>query len=152
MHYGLEQMEAEDVAIEVFHYIWEIRKSIKSPAALHSLLFVAVKHRAINVNRNIKNHERIIGEQHKEGDDKFYDYLMEEKMSRLLDEAIEALPPHCRQVVLLLLSGKSISEIAVLLDISNSSVKTYKSRAIEILRGSLQENPFLLGLITFILK
>ena len=36
MHWGLEQMEAEDVVIEVIHHIWEIRAKVKSSAALNT--------------------------------------------------------------------------------------------------------------------
>ncbi len=39
MHYGLEQMEAEDVVIEVMHRIWEKRTEVQSAAALNSLFF-----------------------------------------------------------------------------------------------------------------
>lgn len=148
MRYGLEQMEAEDVVIEVVHHIWEIRKEVKSPAALNTLLYTSVRNRTVNVLRNLRNRERIIGEQgNKDEEDVFYDYLMEEEISRLLDEAINALPPQCRQVVLLLLLGKSTAEIAGEMNVSVNTVKTYKMRAIEILRISLSHHPLLLWMI-----
>lgn len=148
MRYGLEQMEAEDVVIEVVHHIWEIRKEVKSPAALNTLLYTSVRNRTVNVLRNLRNRERIIGEQgNKDEEDVFYDYLMEEEVSRLLDEAINALPPQCRQVVLLLLLGKSVAEIAGEMNVSVNTVKTYKMRAIEILRTSLSHHPLLLWMI-----
>lgn len=148
MRYGLEQMEAEDVVIEVVHHIWEIRKEVKSPAALNTLLYTSVRNRTMNVLRNLRNRERIIGEQgNKDEEDVFYDYLMEEEVSRLLDEAINALPPQCRQVVLLLLLGKSVAEIAGEMNVSVNTVKTYKMRAIEILRVTLSHHPLLLWMI-----
>ncbi|MDE6452556.1 MAG: hypothetical protein K2L23_09830, partial [Odoribacter sp.] len=45
MHYGLEQMEAEDVVIEVIHHIWEIRTKVNSPAALNDMFITAVQNR-----------------------------------------------------------------------------------------------------------
>lgn len=144
MRYGLQQMEAEDIVIEVIHRIWEIRRELKSPAALHSLFFMAVRNRTINVLRNVKKRERIMDHWKKEEDDRFYNYLVEEEVSRLLYEAVENLPGQCRQVVLLLIDGKSMVEIAGQLNISVSSVKTYKSRAIEILKGAFLNRPDLL--------
>lgn len=57
MRYGLEQMEAEDVVIEVIHRIWEIRKEVKSPAALNALFYTSVRNRTVNVVRNLKKPE-----------------------------------------------------------------------------------------------
>lgn len=148
MRYGLEQMEAEDVVIEVVHHIWEIRGEVQSPAALNALLFTSVRNRTINVVRNLKNRERIIGKQDNGSEEEeFCDYLLEEEVSRLLDEAVGVLPPQCRQVVLLLLQGKSTTEIAQEMGVSVNSVKTYKLRAIEMLRSNLAHYPLLLWLV-----
>lgn len=152
MRYGLEQMEAEDVVIEVIHRIWEIRQEIKSPAALNALFYTSVRNRTVNVIRNLKNRERIIGKQEKTEESEFRDHLMEEEVSRVLNEAIEDLPPQCRQVVMLILAGKTMAEIAGQLDISVSSVKTYKSRAIEILKVAFQSYPLLLWWLIFRLE
>ncbi|HBO25820.1 MULTISPECIES: RNA polymerase sigma factor [Culturomica] len=152
MRYGLEQMEAEDVVIEVIHRIWEIRKEVKSPAALNALFYTSVRNRTVNVVRNLKNRKQIIGKQEKPEESEFRDYLMEEEVSRVLNEAIENLPPQCRQVVMLILAGKTMTEIARQLDISVSSVKTYKSRAIEILKTVFQNYPLLLLWLIFRLE
>ena len=53
MRHGLEQMEAEDVVIEMFHHVWQIRQEIESPAALHTLLYTATRNRSLNVLRNL---------------------------------------------------------------------------------------------------
>ena len=153
MRFGLRQMEAEDVVIEVIHHIWEIRREVVSPAALHSLFYTSIRNRTVNVVRNLKNRERIIENQGKaEEEEEFRDYLIEEEVSRLLNEAIGTLPPQCRQVIMALLAGKSIAEVAEQMDISQSSVKTYKARAIEMLKLTLKNYPFLLLLITLRLE
>ena len=148
MRYGLEQMEAEDVVIEVIHRIWEIRKEIKSPAALNSLLYTSVHNRTLNVVRNLKNRERIIYIRNdKKEEEEFEDYLLEEEVCRLLDEAVQALPPRCQLVILELLNGKTMKEIAVEMQLSLNTVKTYKLRAIEILRTKFARYPLLLWMI-----
>lgn len=149
MRYRIESMEAEDIVIEMMHRTWEVRKDVKSPGALHCLFFTSVHNRALNVLRNQKRRDQIINEQTPVDEEIFYEYVMEEEVSRILDEAIEALPPQCRLVVLFLIEGKSVVEIADEMGISVNTVKTYKLRAIEILRGVLKNYPSLLWFIAF---
>lgn len=148
MRHDLELMEAEDVVIETFHHIWQIRKELKSPAALHTLLFTATHNRALNIRRNIQNRQKIMAENiESETREEGQDYLMEEEMSRLLDAAIDKLPGQCRQVILGILDGMSLQELADSMKLSINSVKTYKLRAIEILRKLLADTPFLLLMV-----
>lgn len=148
MHYGLEQMEAEDVVIEVIHHIWEIRGEVKSPAALNSLFFTAVQNRTLNVVRNLNTRQRII-QSCENQEEEFYDYVTEEEITRLLDEAVQALSGKCRQVILMLLQGKTVAEIAREMNVSVNTVKTYKMRAVEVLRSRLSDNPLILWMILF---
>ncbi len=148
MHYGLGQMEAEDVVIEVVHHIWEIRREVKSPAALNTLFFIAVQNRTINVVRNLKTRNKII-QTHESQDEEFYDYVAEEEITHLLDEAVKALPGKCQVVVLMFLQGKTTVEIAHEMGISVNTVKTYKMRAIEILRGRLADKSLILWMVLF---
>ena len=106
MRHDLELMEAEDVVLEIFHHIWQIREELKSPAALHSLLFTATKNRTLNVARNLKNRQKLISENFPvKEEEESQDYLMEEEMSHLLNEAINQLPKQCEQVIIGLLEG-----------------------------------------------
>lgn len=87
MRHGLEQMEAEDVVIEMFHHVWQIRQEIESPAALHTLLYTATRNRSLNVLRNLQNRKRLLEENYRpEEEEEPRDYVAEEEMSRLLDE------------------------------------------------------------------
>lgn len=149
MRHGLEIMEAEDIVLETFHHIWQIRAELKSPSALHTLLFTATRNRTLNVIRNIKNRQKIIQDNHpgQEEAEEYHDYLIEEEMSRLLDEAIRTLPKQCEQIMLGLLAGKTLQKIADEMQISVNSAKTYKSRAIQSLRIQLKDIPFLLLII-----
>ena len=65
MRHGLEQMEAEDVVIEMFHHVWQIRQEIESPAALHTLLYTATRNRSLNVLRNLQNRKRLLEENYR---------------------------------------------------------------------------------------
>ena len=149
MRHDLVAMEAEDIVLETFHHIWLIREELKSPAALHSLLFTATRNRTLNVARNLKNRQKIINENYSEQEEteEAYDYLIEEEMSRLLDEAVSQLPKQCELVIVGLLAGKTLQEIAEEMQISNNTAKTYKLRAIQSLRELLKDTPFLVLLI-----
>lgn len=149
MRHDLVAMEAEDIVIETFHHIWQIREDLKSPAALHSLLFTATRNRTLNVARNLKNRQKIINENYSEQEEteEVYDYLIEEEMSRLLDEAVSQLPKQCELIIVGLLAGKSLQEIAGEMQISVNTAKTYKLRAIQSLRKLLKDIPFLVLLI-----
>ena len=139
MRHDLELMEAEDVVLEIFHHIWQIREELKSPAALHSLLFTATKNRTLNVARNLKNRQKLISEN--------FPVKEEEESQDYLMEAINQLPKQYEQVIIGLLEGKSLQEIADNMQISVNSAKTYKLRAIQSLRSLLKDTPFLLLII-----
>ena len=149
MRHDLVAMEAEDIVLETFHHIWLIREELKSPAALHSLLFTATRNRTLNVARNLKNRQKIINENYSEQEEteEAYDYLIEEEMSRLLDEAVSQLPKQCELVIVGLLAGKTLQEIAEEMQISINTDKTYKLRAIKSLLELLKDKHFLVLLI-----
>ena len=102
----------------------------------------------INVIRNLKNQNRIIQSQQQQ-EKEAYDYAAEEEITYMLDQAIKALPEKCRTVILLLLQGKTPGEIAEEMHISVNTVRTYKMRAIGILKDQLADNPLILWMILF---
>lgn len=96
-----------------------------------------------------QNRQKIINENYSEQEEteEAYDYLIEEEMSRLLDEAVSQLPKQCELVIVGLLAGKTLQEIAEEMQISINTAKTYKLRAIQSLRELLKDTPFLVLLI-----
>ncbi len=149
MRYELTLAEAEDIVQEIFYHIWSIRKELKSPAGLHSLLYTAVRNRVFNAFRDFKKHQELLAENYQEEEytEDTRDFIMEEEMNRLLDIAIGKLSKQCGFVVGGLLAGKSLQDIAVEMEVSVNSVKTYKSRAIKELRELFKDNPFYVLLI-----
>ena len=68
--------------------------------------------------------------------------MIEEEMYKILFEVIDSLPKRCKEIFELHLAGRKNEEIANLLNISILTVKTQKSRAMQILRthmGDLAE-------------
>ncbi len=60
--------------------------------------------------------------------------MIEEEMYKILFEVIDSLPKRCKEIFELHLAGRKNEEIANLLNISILTVKTQKSRAMQILR------------------
>lgn len=152
MRYGVRKLEAEDIVIEVIYKIWENRSEIKSSAALNTNLFLYVKNQSLNTLRDRDNRERIITNLPKEDSQDLFYHITEQEIKSTLYESIASLPKQCQRVVLMGLDGKTMLETAAEMNISISSVKTYKMRAIKLLKKILGKNPLLLLYINFKLK
>lgn len=140
MKHGLELTESEDIVMDIFHKVWQRRDKIRSAAALNTLLFTFTYNRTLNVLRNIKTRNSInLKLEKNDSDEGFEHFIIEEEMLVILDKAIEGLPSQCREVILLYLSGKSVSEIAEVLNLSVNTIKTHRTRAIINLRKTMEE-------------
>ena len=147
MRHGLDQMEAEDIVSEAFNHIWSARNTLSSPAALNNLLYTAVHNRSLNVYRNLVNRHKIIEKIPVEEENNEDIIYIEEEVSRILNDAIQTLPDQCRTVMKYILAGKETQEIAEEMNISLSSVKTYKARSLKILKEHFKDKPFYLWLL-----
>jgi len=67
----------------------------------------------------------------------FVHYVLEEEVARLLTYTEEMLAPRCRKIFNLALQGKSNSEIACLLGVSENTVKTQKKIAYKCLKNNI---------------
>ena len=69
-----------------------------------------------------------------EHEESAWDKIIEQETNQLLLDAIAILPPQSKRIVELSYEGKSLKEIAELLEISINTVKVLKSRALQKLR------------------
>ncbi|MDO5665147.1 MAG: sigma-70 family RNA polymerase sigma factor [Bacteroidia bacterium] len=152
IRHDIGEMDAEDIVIDVFHRIWTMRRDIKSSAALHSLLYMSVRNQTLNFLRNTNNRMRILEQQEIEQVYDLQNLIIEEEMSRILDDAISKLSPGNQFVIRASLEGKTLAQIAEEMNISINTVKTHRLRAITALRKSLKHYPYLLILFYHILK
>lgn len=76
----------------------------------------------------------------------FKDLIIEEEAYRIIDNAVNALPPQSARIVKMYLDGKQNKEISEILGISVNSVKTLKYNALNSLKGLLKEYFYLLVL------
>jgi RNA polymerase sigma-70 factor (ECF subfamily) len=130
-YYYLQAKEpAEEVVLDVFMIIWEKRNSLRQVQNIESYLYTSVKNRALHYIR--RNHippaeelslyeiELIPESNNPE------DALLDKEYESLVQEAIDSLPPKCREVFRLVLSDQlKNKEIAALLSISESAVNQH---------------------------
>ena len=136
------QQIAEEIAQEVFMYIWEKRESINIQSSLRSYLYSAARNRSINylklelpksqAQMDITEFE--IGFEAPASDEGQSEFV-----ARMVKEAIDQLPKKCKEIfVLSRNAGLTYDEIAEELDISKKTVENQMGIALKKLRDSLK--------------
>lgn len=140
-NYLRDQVPSEEMAQEVFLYIWEKRDQIEIKTTLKTYLYSAIKNKCLNyikydIPRNQELEEAhvalmITSQPEKEEDS--------DKLKRHINSAIDQLPKKCRQIfVLSRNAGLTYEEIAEEMDISVKTVENQMSIALKKLRESLK--------------
>ncbi len=133
---------AEDIALEIFTFIWEKRKTLQIKASFKSFLFAAAKNKAITLYR--KEHQKIFtsidSSETVIQTDSSPQFMMENNELRdLINEAINRLPEKSRQVYLMAWEeNMSYNEIAVQLGLSTKTIENHVGIALRKLRESLR--------------
>ena len=144
MRFVADQDAAEDIAQEAFIKLWEKRTAYEDIPSLKTFLYVSVKNLCFN---HIRNKKATIDYTSPEAQNKeavFKDFLIEEEAYRIIEDAVNALPPKSQKIIKMHLDGKQNKEIAETLNISVNSVKTLKYNALSSLKLSLKDYFYLL--------
>jgi RNA polymerase sigma-70 factor (ECF subfamily) len=134
-----KDIAAEDVVQEAFMKLWRQRQQFHSFAAVRSFLYISARHACLNILK----HERVVhshesGRAHApEADDaSIAQRMIQAEVAGQLREALDHLPPGCKQVIELgYLEGLRNNEIASLLQVSVNTIKTQKARGLYLLKG-----------------
>lgn len=133
---------SEEIALEIFTYIWEKRETLQIRATFKSFLFASAKNKAISHYR--KEHKTIFTSL-ESGESMMTDissaqYFMENNELRaIIDSAISKLPEKSRQVYQLAWEENlSHKEIAEQLGITPKTVENHVGIALRKLRESLK--------------
>ncbi|MGQ1910590.1 RNA polymerase sigma-70 factor [Marinifilum sp. RC60d5] len=144
---------AEDLVQEVFVKLWEKRETIENPTTIKAFLYVSVRNRALNHfrrNKLIKQYQQ--EEIQKKSSEYFFkNQLIEEETYRMLLQAVDELNGQTKNVCLMSLHGVQNAQIAEELNLSTSTVKYHKNKALEILRTRLKDHIFLLPILAQLL-
>ncbi len=133
---------AEEIAQDVYVYFWEKREDIVINKSVKSYLFTAAKNRSLNHLRNEKaklNIREKIAKTVENSSDETPEKIMDiQWLNNLIQQAIDTLPPKCREVFMLSREQKlSYKEIAQYLNISIKTVENQMGKALKLLREFL---------------
>jgi RNA polymerase sigma factor (sigma-70 family) len=138
--------EAEDVAQESFIRVFNNIQQVKDAAHLESWIRKVTINTAVDYYKRNKRHEHADeknGFNHKDGE---YDLILSNFTDQMIVNIINQLPDGYRMVFNLnVVEGYSHAEIAVILNISESTSRSQLNRARQILKSKLQP----LGIIRY---
>ena len=133
---------AEELVQDVFLKLWSKREQLAEIETLRTYLFRAARNTALNYLRRVKLERRWAEEQGTESEPPATfaadDETVEQEVAAAVKQAIDRLPPRCREIFLMSRDGGlTYAEIARSLDISVKTVETQMGRALKSLRASL---------------
>ncbi len=133
---------AEDIAVDIFTFVWEKRQSLQIKANFKSFLFAAAKNKAITLYR--KEHQKIftsinVSESAMPNDSSSQFTMENNELRDLIHDAVFNLPEKSRQVYLMAWEeNMSYNEIALQLGLSPKTIENHVGIALRKLRESLQ--------------
>ena len=141
---------AEELVQELMAFIWEIRENLVIETSLKSYLFIATKHRCLNLIRKHQYYQRVHSKIYEKLKDQFDDpdnYMINE-LGEKIQKAIEELPDNFRETFIMSRFGDFTNvKIAAQLDVSVKTVEYRISQSLKILRVKLKDY---LSLISFL--
>ncbi|MBO9562274.1 MAG: RNA polymerase sigma-70 factor [Niastella sp.] len=135
-----DNAEARDIVQSAFVKLWEKRGEINFPGAARAYLYTTVYHLALNTIRDRKIRERHYPDMAPVAHVNSIDTAQEKEIKARIQQAIDALPPRCREVFCKSrLEGKKYSTIAAEMDISVKTVEVHMGKALKLLREQLAD-------------
>jgi len=137
--YLYDEEEARDLVQDLFFHLWNHAGTLQVTTSVKAYLFTSVRNRCLNAIRDRKirdeHNNKLVEAQLFSGTE---DVVIDEDVHRRLQEALDALPDKCREIILLkVVEGKKNKEIAEQLNIAETTVKTQVQRAYRMLRERL---------------
>lgn len=141
------QEAAEDVVQEVFANVWEKEDPFLSELSFISYLYNSIRNASINYlrHKHVEDEyiQKILHDYNEYPTNEENDDFFDAEVYRLLFQLIESLPARCREVMTKAMEGKKNEEIAQALNISVTTVKTYKKRSLQMLKKNLPAKEFI---------
>jgi RNA polymerase sigma factor (sigma-70 family) len=136
---------SEEVAQEVFIYIWQQLSTLREPASFLPWVRQMTRHRSYNYLRDNKVKQKVLGDEAENLLESFadpaasmQDLLEREQQQIIMQDFISQLPEDSREIVLLYYrEEQSSQQVADLLGLSDANVRKKLSRVREQLKDSL---------------
>lgn len=147
--YCLNEEEAHDIVQDVFVYFWEQRANFITLVAVKAFFYRSISNRILNYlkHEEVKNRYAESQLQKMHSEEFILENVIREEVSFIVHQKIKELTQREQEIILLSLQNKSNQEIADLLSLSVTTVKTHKMRAYARLRTELEELRFLLFIL-----
>lgn len=144
--YRLGTEEARDIVQEVFIAFWEQRANFTSLPAIKAFFYRSISNRCLNYlkHEDVKSRYAESQLQEMQSEEFIHENIIREEISFIVRRKIKELTPREQEIIILSLQNKSNQEIADLLSLSVTTVKTHKMHAYARLRTELEELRFLL--------
>lgn len=149
---------AEDVVQETFIKIWEQKKELIGSPDIKFYLITAVRNNCITVIRKQKNQRTASTDNTPEPEPEPFlstrQHLEHEaENARRIAEALNQLPPKCKEVFLLVkMQGMSYKEAAKTLDLSVKTIENQMGKAIKLLRDFVVGQTAILVWMLFLIR
>lgn len=135
--YVHEKQIVEELALDIFTYVWENRQTLQIQLSFKAYLFQAARNKCLNVLRQKKLTVPINNEDF-EVEDPNEISLETEELFALIQEAIMALPEKCKEVFQLSRNENLTNqEIATQLNISTKTVEAQITKALKRIKDFL---------------
>lgn len=144
-----DKFEAEEVVENVMLQLWEDRLKFEKVDDVKSYIYKMVKSGSLGA---LKEQQKKVKLEDEASDNVLeFDFnILEEEVYAVLITALDSLPEKCKEVFeLSCLEGMKYKDIALQLNISINTVKSQRSRAIELLKTKLTNYPELLFFLFF---
>lgn len=140
--YVKDPEEAKEIVQDLFVHLFEIRNSLIITTSLKSYLYQSVRNRCLNHIKFIQLQEENLENLKAEGSPAIIqeDKIMETELEYRIFQIVSELPLQCQRIFRMSrVDGKQNREIAQILNLSIRTVETQISKALKILRNSLQD-------------
>jgi RNA polymerase sigma-70 factor (family 1) len=148
-----DKLESEDIVIHAFFKLWERRDTFVSVSSIKAFLYISVKNACLNKIRAGQTKKRLIKVYHESNNDNLYEEDAESRrirseVMRFIYAEIERLPSEARKVFeMYYFDDQTTAQIARQLDISESTVRNQKARALLLLKTKLKPQQWILFLL-----
>lgn len=129
-----DKLLSKDIVQEVFIRTWKSNNNFENENALKAYLYLLTKNQCIDHLRKNKINKTTALSNEVALENAYIDEIVREETFRLLNIAIEQLPPQRKSIIELTLKGLKNQEIAEDLQISVNTVKTHKLKAYKTIR------------------
>ncbi len=144
--YLKDKQDAEEIAMDIFMYIWENCEKIEIKISLKAYLFQAARNRCLNALRDRKESYSLEeNEQYEHLRTEICSTLEIDELNHLIEEAVLSLPEKCREVFIKSRHEQlSNQEIAEALQISVKTVEGQITKALKRIKEFLGDQYYYL--------